>query len=99
MSALPRQRFGDSVLSAVSLDIRRPGTFVRAGIQPGFEIGSLLDQASRNIGVRDRLGKFEKRRCLLCQILSTDHFFIPRFASPADATLHRGFRSEGCVTK
>src|SRR4051812_29648383 len=74
MPALTSSAFVTRILSGVSLDIRRPGTFVRRLVQPGFEIGHLLDEAGCNIGVRDGLGKFQKRGCLLRQILSTHHF-------------------------
>jgi hypothetical protein len=64
-----------ATLSAVAIayDIRRSGTFVGRIFHPGFEIDGLLDQTRGNVGVRDGMREFQKRYCLLRQILFAHH--------------------------
>ena len=82
MAALP------GLSTAAPLDIRQTRTSVRPVrlINPGFEIGGLLDQARCHIRVRDCPCKFEKRSCLTRQILPAHHCRHLRIVTPADVT-------------
>jgi hypothetical protein len=61
---------------AVALDIRRPGTFVPRvrRVDPGFEIDGLLNQTRCNVRVGDGMCEFQKRYCLLRQVLFAHHY-------------------------
>jgi hypothetical protein len=78
------------------LDIRR----VRAPVGPlcfvhlGFEIGGLLEEASRNIWILGCFGELQKRRRLAREILPASHTFSPhRLTSPVSIKQEPPFRS------